>query len=346
MPVINFKTILEPAITFNPERNDFKLILWAGDVSRVINDRAVTDVERLSDYDVYLCYGYLPGLSENSSYLIERDTKQLSYICVIDINDEHQMNQFIRIFGGKFALIDSDYHGNTPTMPFKYYSQLLTPGATAYHTEGINCLRMPTEELYNALELFAPVLTPELNEKRHWTDEIVEQAKYNDLSPAHTWASPDLKHPYYDGIRERQTKFLNCQKNRNPIFHQARGFDAERFTEYWDQLPTPILTTPLLHISDEMSAVCEGYKATFATYLTRKIQAMGLCDSDATAYIEEGITKTDTHVRHCQKIILWANYKAKVVADAPDLLPSLTYFVDIRKPGSPIREYGVIISKV
>jgi hypothetical protein len=32
---------------------------------------------------------------------------------------------------------------------------------------------MPTEELYNTLELFAPVLNPELNEKRYWTDEMV-----------------------------------------------------------------------------------------------------------------------------------------------------------------------------
>lgn len=359
MPVIDFKTIQEPSIALNAEQNDLKLMLWAGDVCRslsqeagdvcrVINDKPATDIERLPDYDVYLCNGYLPGLHENALYLSKRNSQaaRLSYICIIDVNNQEQMDQFIRIFQSKFAVIDSDYYGNTPTLPFKYYSQLLAPGGKAYHTEGINSLRMPKEEFLNALELFAPVLTAELNEKRYWTDEIIEQGKYNDLSPSHTWASPDLKHSYYDGIRERQTKFLNCQKNRNPMFHQARGFTADNISEYWDQLPIPILTMPLINIPDEMKLIGDSYKATLATYLTRRIQATGLCDADAVAYIEEGVTNTDKHLRHCQQIILCSQYCDKINAEVNDLIPSIGYFTDVRKAWlAPIREYGVTISK-
>jgi len=356
MPVVDFKTIEEPSIFLNPERNDLKLILWAGDVSRSLSlsgsqdtDKMTTDVERLPDYDVYLCNGYLPGLHENAVYLDKKEsqTGRLSYICVIDVNDEQQMGQFIRIFGSKFAVIDSDYYGNTPTLPFKYYSQLLAPGGKAYHTEGINSLRMPKEEFLNALELFAPVITPELNDRRYWTNEIMEQAMYNNMPPSHVWSSPDLKHPYYDGIRERQTKFLNDQKTRNPQFHYARCnggvLEAINLTEYWDKLPLEIILSPISSIPNEL-VVINGFKADFATYLIRRIQAEGLCGEDAVAYLDEIYSNTNAQIYRCQQILKWNAYCNKI-SKFPLLVPTIGYSIDMRGARAPTRDYGVTISK-
>jgi hypothetical protein len=131
------------------------------------------------------------------------------------------------------------------------------------------------------------------------------------------------------------------------MFYYARTSETGKLAEYWDQLPLSIITTPLMNVPELMTLIGEGYKATLATYLTQRIQAMSLCDADAAAYIEEGITNSDSHLRRCQQILLWSQYCNKIKTEVNDLIPSIGYFTDARRDyTAPIREYGVTISKV
>lgn len=215
---------------------NLRMILWAGDC--VHNE--ITDVERLPDFDVYLCYGFIQTLQANIDYIYKRSNPGI--ICIIDVTNKEQMGRFIELFRNRFDIIDSDYHGNTPSLPMEYYQELLSTYGRAFNIKGINGCIMPTEDYQNTLELFAPLLSPEDNYKRIWTSEFIELANGNQLTPNSAWVSPDLKHPYYDGIRDRQIRLMEWNKNRNPIASEGWKYSEKTIEDYWRQLPIHILT--------------------------------------------------------------------------------------------------------
>ena len=83
---------------------NLRMILWAGDC--VHND--VTDVERLPDFDVYLCYGSMPTLQANIDYIYNRSNPGI--ICILDAMNKYHMARFIELFRNRFNLIDSDFN--------------------------------------------------------------------------------------------------------------------------------------------------------------------------------------------------------------------------------------------
>jgi len=215
---------------------DLRLILWAGDGIH----EGITDIERLPHFDVYLCLGFTAGIDANVEYIYKRSNPGI--ICIVDVFDKRQMARFVDIFRGRISLIDSDYRGNTPTLPIEYYYELLSEGGKAFNMKGINGLRAPIEDVQNALELFAPVLSQEDNLRRMWTEDMIQLAKDNKLSLGETWSSPDLKDPYYDRIRYNQEEMTRWNKDRNPISSQVCNYSEENLYEYWSKLPLCILT--------------------------------------------------------------------------------------------------------
>lgn len=345
MPILNFNDSANIQFNEIPETG-LRLMLWAGDMV----DEGITDIQRLPGYDVYLCYGFTPGLYENATYMEALDASGPSrhYLCVVNVHNKEQMGRFTDLFRGKFSVIDSDYRGNTPTLALEAYSALLVSGGMAFHTEGLNSLRMPQEEYLNVLELFAPVLTPKIAERRRWTRELIEEATQNQLTPGETWSSAGLKAPYYDGLRARQERFAAEQAARSPSYWFTNKYNWSNITDYWDTLPLTIVTTPLVNLPAELGFLAD-YAEKFRAYLVGRVLAVGETSldeghEDYRIYTEEVESISDS-IKRCQHVLKMRGYCVTIGA-LPLLVPALKYFVDARGTRSPRREYGVTISKI
>ena len=232
--LLDFRNNL-PTLPSTFERGTLQLILWAGDCKRDL-----TDVERLPNFDVYLCSGYPQDLDKNVEALSRRSRPGL--ICVVDVKDDSQMAGFLGLFRNRFSLIDSDYNGNTPTLPIEHYKTLLSSGGRAYNIKGINGCILPTEDFQNTLELFAPMLSTEDGYRRKWCDSMIQLANGNQISPHAAWTSQDFKHPYYDTVRTSQENLNRWNKDRNPVGHNYHMYSRDNIEEYWSLLPEHILT--------------------------------------------------------------------------------------------------------
>jgi hypothetical protein len=242
-------------------KHNLKLMLWAGDG---IHD-GICDIQRLSDYDVFLCAGYSGNLDINIAY-INKHYKDSKIICILDVTSKGQLASFCSLFWSRFKVINSDYFGNTPSLDLDTYSALLSTGGTAYNIRGLNGLRYPVEEFLNVLELFAPVLPNKLNLQRMWTPELLQLAEDNGLTPSSTWSSPDLLENSYKNIRERQLEFQENQaRTSRGKYHPSVDYSAETLEQYWSLLSTEILTTDLQSLQ-RMGDFVE-YKDRFAIYL-------------------------------------------------------------------------------
>lgn len=230
--------VLNPQVQLVPElegRTDLKMVLWAGDC--VHNE--ITDIERLPGFDVYFCFGFIQTLQANVDYIYNNRSKA-GVICIIDATNKTLMDNFVEIFRGRFSVIDSDYHGNTPTLPREYYDALLSDEGKAFNMKGINGCRFPVEDFQNTLELFAPMLSREDNYRRTWTKELIDIAEGNKISPGAVWSSPDFKDSYYDMVRASQEQLIQWNKNRNPV--SSQDYSRDNIEEYWKLLPLHILT--------------------------------------------------------------------------------------------------------
>jgi len=214
-----------------------RLILWAGDCIH----NGVTDIERLPQFDVYLCYGYKDGLEANKDFLSKRAEPGIIY--TMDIFNTEEMTKFVELFRGRFYTIESDYHGNTPTLPLEIYQELLNNNGKAFNIKGINSCVLPVEDFQNMLELFAPILSEDDNYRRTWTAEIMKLAKMDKIPPSAVWTSPDFQHPFYNRIREDQDRLFKWNENRNPYSPYTYLYSSENIEEYWSNLPMKILIT-------------------------------------------------------------------------------------------------------
>ena len=329
MSVINFNTtdILEVP-QWLVKGSDFKLILWAGDGC---HDGA-SDVERLPGYDLYLCQGYPENLDVNVDYIKARGRD--GCICILDIFNEAHMAAFINFFAGKISVINSDYNGNTPTLPLAYYKALLKQGGVAYNITGINCCRFPEEEVQNTLEIFAPVLNYKLKPFRHWTKEILDLAKSNDLTPAATWSSPDLKIPYYESLIRRQNRFIERQMARNPNFNNTYKYKADNFEEYLSALPVSTLMANITYASQWDKTLVEidpVYINQFYEYLRKRVMTDGrLSFDDSIADCKED----------SQTLLKYLEQATEVTAAG--LKATIGPYIDLRRME---RTYGLVVSK-
>ena len=263
-----FKGVPETVYTFGGRR-DLRLMLWAGDYIR----EDVTDVERLSNFDVYICNGLCGALDANVNYLKKRVPPGV--ICVLDMRSQTHFDQFVTLFGGRFSVIESDYNGNTPKLDLAQYEQLLAPGGKAYNIEGINSLRMPLEDFQNTLELFAPVLSGDLIARRTYTAELIQIAKYNGLPASMAWASPDIKHPHYEGLRNRQLQLMMINEGRNPAACYSQICDS--IEEYWEKLSDRLILAGFTggYCDDQdLHTIIQTYSPRFKTFLQTKLQPL------------------------------------------------------------------------
>lgn len=239
-----------------PIRTGLRLMLWAGDGEH--DD--VTDVARLRGYDVFLCM----GLNEE---MLKRNINNLfgsQTLCIINVREKEQMTEFCREFAGAFSHIDSDYHGNTPSLPVNYYSLLLGSGGVARNIVGINGLIMAEEDRLNTVEMFLPVLDEETKQKRYWDRSVLALGKRDEISAGEAWSSPGFSHHYYDYVREAQARFVIWQKRRNSAWPSAKP----TLDEQWESLGADVLASRIaLPIAAE-------HLAHFSAYLTKKIASI------------------------------------------------------------------------
>jgi hypothetical protein len=314
-----------------PAKGPLKMILWAGDMVH----NGVTDVERLSGYDVYLCFGFTQSLQSNIDYIYTLDKP--AYICIIDVKSEEQMTRFIKQFRGRFSVIDSDYHGNTPQLDPMYYSALLQTGGIAYNVEGINSLHAPRWDYINALETFAPILPFTLNNERRYTHLMLELAKNNDLPVDMAWTSPDLKHQYYDDIRSGQESFSSRRKLLNPSHVEARTLDESMLETYWSNMSEEILTFNVGRA--EIEARCSVQELfgsdrwnRFTRYLNARVEDIVQGVDDFRTYAKDDLSKV-------QKML-----KLSVVARGfKDFKATYGFYTDTRKNAVV---YGLSLSKL
>jgi len=245
-------------------RHGPSLMLWAGDCVH----NGVPDVIRLTNYEVFVCKGYdFDGsLGENIEAL---GADQV--LCILDVNNEQQMCDFRYVFRERFRKISSDYHGNTPSLPLMEYINLLEHDGIARHVFGIGGLILPYEDFYKVLETFAPVLTSKWKDQRQWSQQILELAKRDSLSPGMVWTDPDINHPYYANVKEAQLRFSVMQQKRNPLW-PGHGQTLE---EHWYSMPITSLCVPsYLHITNgpELMEELEQYFAALSTHLSQRMQ--------------------------------------------------------------------------
>ena len=355
--ILDFKDghVSHNSIALFANRPSLKLMLWAGDCVH----HGIPDVNRLPGYDIYLCSGY-QGLTTNIVALF--DWTQPVYICLIDIHDINQLNAFTSLFRNRFSVIDSDYHGNTPSLPLTNYSELLMPRAgetgKAYNTEGINSVFFPFEALEQTLELFAPILPEALNNRRLWIPDMRYLAHANELSLPATWSSSEME-IYYPTIKDAQRKFRESQQCKYPQLDIARAYNSDNIEAYWDLLFTPILCVNINRTLSWESSKCESMshwewlepiKKRYATYLKMRTKAWfdtrdileyqdflkHIGDSDNSATISDTIIVL-------QRVLKMQAYCESISA-TPKLSPSIQYYPDMRRGGIP--HYGIVISKM
>jgi hypothetical protein len=317
MSVIDF-TNNQPKIPGWLLNSPLRLILWAGD-----GFHHTSDVERLPAFDMYLCQGYPQNLQANIDYIEANNLKKT--ICIINALDPMQMSVFCGIFGNRFSHIDSDYIGNTPRLDTKYYDMLLAPGGEAHHIRGINSAQFPTEDFYNVLELFAPVLPPYMNARRKWIEPILNMAVGNGMSPE--YVLENHKADLNANMIGAQNYFSRTQLERSLEFANTANYTEATLEEYWSRLPVHILTVNLDRAwrwGEFTGDALLGYYDRLEAHLKGRITM----NPDIERYLVSASVSDMQHVFYLQSI-LPAN-------------GSIGYYPDLRRVGST---FDIRISK-
>jgi hypothetical protein len=325
--VLNFTHDIPESCALEPP---LRMILWAGDCVH----NGITDIERLPNFDVYVCMGYSPTLQPNIEYLYNRD--QPGVICIVDVSSDDQMQRLIKEFAGRVTTIDSDYHGNTPKMKPEYYYALLANGGRAYNVEGISGMMVYAGDYANALELFAPILPHDLRAERRYTPQMVQLAKDNNLCVDFAWTSPDLKDPYYDTIRQGQANYAAYREKLNPNHMNIYKFTEANLEEYWSDLAPEVLTfnyvRAILH-NPAIEAILEPHIDRFKAYLTAKVEWVV---DDRDEFREQALP-----FEKIQKLYTLSQYARKFSGFSPHI----STYRDLRYNGGPI-VYGLWVTKV
>jgi hypothetical protein len=307
-----------------------KMILWAGDCVH----NGITDVERIPGYDIYLCMGFVNGIQANIDFISKRDS---GHICIIDASSPEQMSRFILDYMGRFSLIDSDYHGNTPRLLPEYYSALLSADGKAYNIEGIGGLCIYRGDYVNALETFGPVLNEKLNAERRYTELMLQLASDNNLPVDMAWTSPDLDQPYYKDIKQWQKNFSENRKSLNPNHVIAIIMGEDRLEEYWSQLSDEIMCFSSLraeHIAKMplKELIGDTFWNRFCKYLTDKVEKFVGNLSEFREFADDF-----SKIQHVLKL-------STVAKKFDGFTVNYGFYNDMRKHGNP-RVYGLWISK-
>lgn len=335
--IINYK-VASPSNQPSPifSRSNLRLMLWAGDCMH----SDVPDVWRLPGYDLYVCYGF-NGLPSNLKALPSN-----AYICIIDVHDTQQLVKFLNDFGNKCSEIHSDYYGSTPSLSLDSYSILLAKGGITHTIDGIESGFNPIQEFKKFLELFAPVLTPSLQDKRQWTPRILDLAKWNDMSPSFAFTSPELKTTYMH-IWEEQVAYRKDSLKINPQHSAAFLYTDATLEEYWGLLPDTILTVNIRVLFETFMDAADllhlkSYYDRFQKFLRGRLVSTAIRDLDE--YMNEQ-SCLDTQIHMLQKVTKWLATAKECNDVANNLVPTIGYFIDTRY-NPPLRTYGFWLRKI
>ena len=326
--VLNFKNgELSPADLSRIRLNlpyGLSLMLWAGDCAH----NGIPDVIRLKNYEVFVCKGYDFNCSLSANIQALRADQIL---CILDINNEQELSAFRYTFHERFRKICSDYHGNTPSLPLTEYVDLLEYDGIARHVFGIGGLIFPYEDYYRVLETFAPALSSKSKDRRQWSQQVLELAERDSLSPGMVWTDPDINLPYYAYVKEGQTRFSVMQQKRNPAW-PAYGLSLE---EHWDSLPlTSLYVPPYLNFPNgpELMEEVEPHFMALSAHLSKRMQQLpqiNMLDADSLEKTYVNMTRLEV-IRQKLRII------GLLSTTIPDgLLGKIEPFVDDRKDSSP-----------
>ena len=311
-------------------------MLWAGDGKH----GGVTDIRRLPYYDVYLCAGWQESLQDNINDLNDDQT-----LCALDVHNEKHLALFHYLYDGCFAQIDSDYFGNTPTLPITDYTTLLQPEGVAYNIQGINSLSNPEQNLYGMLELFAPILPHDARQQRRWCESVMELSKRDFLDPSMVWTSPDLKHPCYSYVKERQLEFENRQRMRSAAWPQYE----ETLRAQWEKADTKLLLTSLYQHYGTGQAILQiimPHLSRFDEFLGEKIDELLSIKPRFTLVPDDYLAKQQTMG---EDILSAVDFKQTVLRligiSLPDgLRATIGFHRDERYP-APKTAYGLSLQK-
>ncbi len=106
--------------------DDLKLIMGAGDITH-----GVPDVQRLSQFDVFVCqpWDVEGSLRENVLYLLSHYPKQ-KVVCFLDVQKKAQVDTFCELFTNRFTVVESD-GSHTPHLSISCLERVLKVGGTA-----------------------------------------------------------------------------------------------------------------------------------------------------------------------------------------------------------------------
>ena len=332
------------------KKESLSLMLWAGDG---IHDY-ITDVQRLPNYDMYLCNnGDIATINKNNDYINQQP--QPRCICIIDVFDSKQIELFLQLFKERFYIINSDYYGATPRLSLKYYSTLLKSNGVAYNIEGISNASFPTIDLSRILELFAPILPKELNYLRHWTLDLIKLAFYNDLPPQTIYNDSEFE-KNYSFIKSDQKIFKEKQKKLYPELDSSISYSKDSIESYWDLLSSSILCVnldngfrwlshPIYEWMDDQfkdGSCIIKYKERFANYLYNRIYLSNINQDDFNKYIESKSNTLENKIKALQFVIGKLSYNTNKYS----LIRNIIYYNDERKVSDPeMKTYGLVIIK-
>jgi len=310
-----------------PIRTGLRLMLWAGDGEH----HGVTDVARLRGYDVFLCMGLNQEiLQRNIDRMVGSQT-----LCIINIREKEQMTEFCREFAGAFSHIDSDYYGNTPSLPMSYYRFLLSSGGMARNIVGINTLIMAEEDTLNTVELFFPVLDEKTKQRRFWDKSVLALSNRDDLSPGEAWSSSGFSHHYYDYVREAQARFVEWQKRRNSAWPSYKL----TLYEQWESLGADLL-------SSRISLPIEvQYLEKFSAYLTQKIAS--ILEAKPMFTLVQSAMDEDCYGKDIAAVIrIQQNVIKHLMTELPSSLTGMIgRYIDERHESRPA-EFGLTLIRV
>jgi hypothetical protein len=291
-------------------------MLWAGDCVH----GGVADVARLQNYDVFLCQGFPEGLAANLDAL-----RTDQFICILDVHDEQQIAAFRDVFRGRFRHINSDYNGNTPSLPLHEYRELLERGGTARNVFGIHGTVMPYEDYYCILEIFAPVLPGAWKDRRRWSSEIITLSERDHISPAMVWTDDELNYPHYRYAKEAQIQFETDRKRMNPAWPTLPPL-----AEHWETLPLNTLHVPqCIHLPSGpmLMKEIEPYLPSFSAHLSERIKMLPQFSILDMAELEERCALLKPLEAICEKMQCIKMLSTPIPGG---LIGSIRYFPDDR----------------
>ena len=125
--VLNFEGEVSIPEGMFQDGNPLSLMVGAGD----LDHGGVPNVQTFHQYDVFFCNGWdwNGSLLRNVEYLRENFANQ-KLICIVDYSKKEQLAQFIKMFSGRFSLIDG-HGGHTPHFKIGELRNLLCEGGEA-----------------------------------------------------------------------------------------------------------------------------------------------------------------------------------------------------------------------